>query len=256
MCLLVFAWLSHPRYRLVLAGNRDEFHERPTAGLSWWNDDPRILAGRDLRAGGTWLGLSRTGRFGAVTNVRDAEAPAPGAVSRGSLVPDYLRDSGDPVAHLERLATSNVGHAGYNLLVGDPHSLAYHSNARPAERRPLEPGIYGLGNHRLDEPWPKLTRTRERLAAVLESSDPTPDELYAVLTDRTPADTTEPAAVSLPPGLQQALTAPFVVHERYGTRCSTVVLVEHDGRTAMFERRYDPRGAQTGASRHEFEATT
>lgn len=255
MCLLVLAWLSHPRYRLVLAGNRDEFHERPTAGLSWWNDDPRILAGRDLRAGGTWLGLSRTGRFGTVTNVRDAELPSPGSRSRGTLVPDYLRDNSDPATHLARLATTGAGHAGYNLLVGDACSLAYHSNARPAERRRLDPGIYGLGNHRLDEPWPKLTRTRERFAAALASPDPSPEELFGVLADRTPAETPEPAQAALPPGLQRALTAPFVVHERYGTRCSTVVLVERDGRTAVLERRYDPGGAQTGASRHEFEAT-
>lgn len=255
MCLLVLAWLSHPRYRLVLAGNRDEFHERPTAGLSWWNDDPRILAGRDLRAGGTWLGLSRTGRFGTVTNVRDAEPPSPGSLSRGTLVPDYLRDTSDPATHLERLATTSAGHAGYNLLVGDAQSLAYHSNARPGERRRLDPGIYGLSNHRLDEPWPKLIRTRERFAAVLESPDPAPDEFFGVLWDPTPAGTTEPPEATLPPGLQRALTAPFVVHERYGTRCSTVVLVERRGRTAVFERRYDPCGAQTGASRHEFEAT-
>ncbi|RPI14864.1 MAG: NRDE family protein [Lysobacterales bacterium] len=255
MCLLVLAWLSHPRYRLVVAGNRDEFHERPTAALSWWNDDPRILAGRDLRAGGTWLGLSRTGRFGTVTNVRDAEVPSPGSLSRGTLVPDFLRDASAPVTHLERLAEAAAGHAGYNLLVGDAHSLAYHSNTRPAERRRLDPGVYGLSNHRLDEPWPKLTRTRERFAVALESLDPSPDEFFDVLADRIPAATTEPAEVPLPPGLHQALTAPFVVHERYGTRCSTVVLVEHEGRTAVFERRYDPGGAQTGASRHEFEAT-
>jgi uncharacterized protein with NRDE domain len=253
MCLLVLAWLSHPRYRLVVAGNRDEFHERPTAPLAWWNDAPGILAGRDLRAGGTWLGLSRTGRFATVTNVRDAESPSTGSLSRGTLVPDYLRDASAPEHHLERLAAAGTGHAGYNLLVGDPHSLAYHSNTRPAERRRLGPGLYGLSNHRLDEPWPKLTRTRERFAAVLESPDPSPAAFFDLLADRTPAATPDTDEAALPPGLHRALTAPFVVHERYGTRCSTVVLVEHEGRTVVMERRHDPAGAQAGASRHEFE---
>ena len=118
MCLLVVAWLSHPRYRLVVAGNRDEFHERPAAPLGWWNDEPGILAGRDLRAGGTWLGLSRRGRFGLVTNFRDTEAPsAPDAPSRGHLVPRFLRDHAGPAAYLDALQAEAARYAGFNLLL-------------------------------------------------------------------------------------------------------------------------------------------
>lgn len=253
MCLLVVAWMSHPRYRLVVAGNRDEFHERPTAPLGWWADEPAILAGRDLRAGGTWLGLSRSGRFGFVTNFRDSDA-APGAhaPSRGQLVPGFLRERGPSERFLEMVRTGAERFAGFNLLVGDATCLYYYSNIGNEPPRALPPGIYGLSNHRLDEPWPKLMRTRERFAAALADADPDPARLIDLLADRTPAAYESPPDPGLPPDLERALSAPFVLHERYGTRCSTVLLVEHPGRTIVHERRFDPLGAQSGSTRIEF----
>lgn len=252
MCLLVVAWMSHPRYRLVVAGNRDEFHERPSAPLGWWTDDPGVLAGRDLRAGGTWLGLARSGRFGLVTNFRDANGAAIGAPSRGQLVPDFLHGDTPAATFLGSLRTDAARYAGFNLLLGDRDGLSYYSNVGDEPPRALLPGIYGLSNHRLDEPWSKLVRTRERFAAVLAHADPDPAGLLELLTDRTPAEYEAPPDAGLAPDLERALSAPFVRHERYGTRCSTVLLVEHQGRTIVQERRFDAAGAQSGATRIEF----
>jgi len=253
MCLLVVAWMSHPRYRLIVAGNRDEFHERPAQPLGWWHDEPTILAGRDLRAGGTWLGLSRSGRFGLVTNFRDAgTTPSLDAPSRGQLVPGFLRDTAEPAEFLAGLHRDAARFAGFNLLLGDPAGLHYYSNVGDDAPRALPPGIYGLSNHRLDEPWPKLVRTRAAFAAVLEHAEPDPAALAGLLADRTPADLDPPPDRGLPRDLERALSAPFVRHDRYGTRCSTVVLVGHDGHTVVHERRFDPAGAQVGATRIEF----
>ena len=256
MCLLVVAWLSHPRYRLVVAGNRDEFHDRAAAPLGWWTDEPAILAGRDLRAGGTWLGVARSGRYGFLTNFRDAEpvAAADGAPSRGQLVPGFLRDAAPPAGFLDALRGNARRFAGFSLLVGDRRGLHYYTNAGDAAPRALPPGIYGLSNHRLDEPWPKLVRTRERFATVLAREEPDAAALLDVLADAAPAGDAAacPATPGLPADLERALSAPFVRHERYGTRCSTVLQVDGDGRTVVHERRFDTAGAQTGATRIEF----
>jgi uncharacterized protein with NRDE domain len=253
MCLLVVAWLSHPRYRLVVAGTRDEFHDRPSAPLGWWSDVPGVLAGRDLRANGTWMGVARGDRFGIVTNFRSVEAPAAAeSPSRGQLVPHFLREDREPGAFLEDLRATADQFAGFNLLLGDSSTLHYYSNAVRQPPRALPPGIYGLSNHQLDEPWPKLVRTRQRFAAELAGDDPSPEALFDVLADRAPATDGELPATGLPEDLERALSAPFVRHDRYGTRCSTLAFVEHDGRTRVLERRFDAAGAQTGSSRFEF----
>ena len=256
MCLLVVAWKSHPSYRLVLAGNRDEFHERPTAPLGWWADAPGILAGRDLRAGGTWLGVSRTGRFGLVTNFRDANGGAGAdAPSRGQLVPRFLDGTAGARECLAALRAEAYRYAGFNLLLGDREELYYYTNADDAPPRSLPPGIYGLSNHRLDEPWPKLVRTRERFVAALGATELDPAALADILADRTPAALDPPPDAGLPADLERALSAPFVLHGRYGTRCSTLVRVRHDGHAIVHERRFDPAGRQHGASRFEFMET-
>ncbi|MGB5104698.1 MAG: NRDE family protein [Steroidobacteraceae bacterium] len=253
MCLLVVAWKSHPRYRLVVAANRDEFHERPAAPLGWWNDDARVLAGRDLQAGGAWLGVSRSGRFGAVTNFRELErASAPDAPSRGRLVPDFLAADVPPEQFVAATAGAADRYAGFNLLLASPDALLYFSNRAAEPARALAPGVYGLSNHWLDSPWPKLVRVRGKFAAVIGSGDAEAAPLFDLLADRDPAPGDAMPATGLPPDLEQALSSPFVMHEQYGTRCSTVVLVGHDGRTTVAERRFDAAGSQTGATRLEF----
>ena len=256
MCLLVLALNCHPRYRLVLAGNRDEFHARPASALGWWLEEPRVLAGRDQQAGGAWLGASRTGRLGVVTNFRDPDAaPRSAAPSRGELVPGYLTASEPPARFLEALADRAAEYAGFNLLLADAEGLHYYSNSTREPPRELPGGVYALSNHRLDTPWPKVERTRMGFRALLDAAaEPVPNALFSLLADRRPAEESTPADGPLPAGLERALSAPFVVQEHYGTRCSSVVLVDRDGRTVVAERRFDALGAQTGASRFEFQA--
>lgn len=254
MCLLVVAWKHHPRHRLVVAANRDEFHERPSAPLGWWSDDSRILAGRDLRGGGTWMGVARSGRFAIVTNFRDLERPpAADAPSRGELVSRFLTGTATPHDYLDGLRRRAAAYAGFNLLVGDADELHYLSNRDDeAAPRELPPGIYGLSNHVLDAPWPKLLRTRGRFAALMARPAIEPDGLFEMLGDRRTADDEEIPDTGLPADWERALSAPFVVHGRYGTRSSTVLLVEHGGRTAVIERRFDRSATLTAATRMDF----
>jgi len=256
MCLLVVAWKTHPRYRLVVAANRDEFHDRPAAPLGWWSDDPRVLAGRDLKAGGAWLGAARSGRFGVVTNFRDLEpAPAPDAPSRGTLVPAFLTGAARPGEFVEEMRGAAQLYAGFNLLLGGPDSLHYVSNRGAATTRLLDPGIYGLANHSLDSPWPKLVRARQKFTAEIRQDEPGAAALFDILADREPAPDSELPDTGLPPDWERALSAPFVLHGRYGTRCSTVLFVRHDGRTVVQERRFDANGRETGVTRIEFTGT-
>jgi uncharacterized protein with NRDE domain len=251
MCLLVLAWKHHPRYRLILAGNRDEFHDRPAAPLNWWQDDPRILGGRDLKASGTWLGVARSGRFGVVTNYRDLQAPVENAPSRGQLIPRFLTGATSPKEFLDDLRGAAPRYSGFNLLVGGTRALYYYSNRGPNPRA-LAPGVYGLSNHLLDTPWPKLARTRERFNALLSQQEIAPEDLFTMLGDREQATGSDLPSTGLPEDWERVVSAPFIVNERYGTRCSSVLLVERTGRTILQERRFDAAGIQSGNSRFEF----
>lgn len=250
MCLLLLAWRVHPRYPLVLAANRDEFHERPAAPADWW-EDPELLAGRDLQGGGTWLGLTRAGRFGVVTNFRELGERRPGAPSRGGLIVDYLRDTVPASQFLAALTPRAAHYAAFNLLVGDAATLYYFSN-RDGAARALAPGLYGLSNHLLDTPWPKLTRTRAHFERLLAAPELDFDALLAPLSDRTPAAAGTLPATGLPRELEQALSAPFIVTPTYGTRCSTALTLDGSGCWAMLERRHDASGAPAGESRFAF----
>ena len=252
MCLLLIAWKTHPRYRLILAGNRDEFHDRAATPLNWWQDDARILGGRDVKAGGTWLGVARSGRFGVVTNYRDLQAPVEGAPSRGNLIPRFLTGATSPKEFLDDLRGAAMRYSGFNLLVGGSRALYYYSNRGPKEPTALAPGIYGLSNHLLNTPWPKLTRTRDKFAKLLEEAEVIPESLFAILADREQAPADALPSTGLPNDWERVVSSPFIVNERYGTRCSSVLLVERTGRTILQERRFDPAGIQSGNSRFEF----
>jgi uncharacterized protein with NRDE domain len=167
MCLILIAWQAHPDYPLVVAANRDEFFARPTAAAAFWPDAPQVLAGRDLEAGGTWLGVSRQRRFAALTNYREGGRQRVDARSRGALVADFLTSRASPVAYLTQLETAAAEYNGFNLVVGDGESLAYYSNRGDGQPRWLKPGIYGLSNHLLDTPWPKLASAKAAFAAAL-----------------------------------------------------------------------------------------
>lgn len=250
MCLLVLAWRCHPRYRAVIAANRDEFHARPAAPLAPWPDRPGIVGGRDLQASGTWFAMDDRQRFGIVTNFREFGRRRAGAPSRGDLIPGYLSAEHPPPRALEALATDAPSYAGFNLLLADHDSLWYASNRADRFARELPPGIYGLSNEFLDTPWPKLVRVRDRFAELLSSdmaSEPEPftGRLLDLLADR---ETAPPE--SLPPGDLPAewarkLSAPFVLDPEYGTRCSTILIADDSG-TTLVERRFDSAGVVSG----------
>ena len=195
MCLILFAWRQHADYPLIVIANRDEYYARPTLDAHWW-EDADIFAGRDLEAGGTWLGCSRNGRFAAVTNVREAGGMKSGKQSRGALTRDYLCGDDAADAYLRQLATRDQDYAGFNLLLGDAQGLWFYSN-REHEIKPIEAGVYGLSNGRFDEPWPKLSSGKAELAAILHDQVD-PSQLMQILTDHQVADDRESRG---PPGL-------------------------------------------------------
>jgi uncharacterized protein with NRDE domain len=250
MCLLVFAWSAVPGTRLVLAGNRDEFHARPAAPMQWWTA-PRMLAGRDLQAGGTWLGAGEDGRFAVVTNFRAPTAPAAGAPSRGELIPAYFAGRERPLAFLQRLAEDGARYAGFSLLVGDAGELAWWSNRADHGPARLEAGVYGLSNALLDTPWPKLTRTRARFAQLLAAGAPPLDGLLDVMTDRAPAAAGDLPDTGVGAERERFLSPAFIVGAAYGTRCTTALAIDEDGRLHAAERSYDAAGRALDTRRIE-----
>jgi uncharacterized protein with NRDE domain len=255
VCLLVLAWRSHAKYRLVVAANRDEFHARPSAPLAPWKDAPDIVGGRDLQAGGTWFAVDVHHRFGIVTNFREFGRTRRSAPSRGGLIPAYLAGSLSPGRYLQTLETDAPGLAGFNLLLADRESLWYSTNRADQFARELAPGNYGLSNEFLDTPWPKLVRVRARFDEILRSpaaSDPQALDatLLEMLGDRmTAADEALPPG-PLSPEWARKLSAPFVLDPTYGTRCSTILTISNSGTLRITERRFDACGDTSGQSEH------
>jgi uncharacterized protein with NRDE domain len=251
MCLILFAWQTHPRYSLVVAANRDEFHQRPSAAADFWEDNPAILAGRDLQAGGTWLGITRSGHFAAITNYREPLVPELSLErSRGHLVRDYLNDDGMPLPYARELLSQGSAYSGFNLLLGAPDSLAWVSN-RSDEALTVTAGSHGLSNHLLDTDWPKVHSGRERLDQLLEDENLVPEALFELLTDQalTPGEIPESLEERLAP--EQLMKHYFIVSPVYGTRCSTVVLIGRDGGIEFIERQFDPEGKETSTRKFE-----
>lgn len=242
MCLILIAWQAHPDYPQVVAANRDEFFARPTAPATFWTNAAQVLGGRDLEAGGTWLGVTREGRFAALTNYRDPVQNRPGLRSRGALVTEFLRGQSTPQDYLATIEDDRYN--GYNLLVSDGASLWWTSNINHQQRQ-LAPGIYGLSNHLLDTPWPKVGAGKTALAEALTAL---PDErpLSALLTDQRvhPDPALPTTGVSLE--WERLLSAAFVTSPDYGTRSSTVVVWRSDGWVSFDEQTW-LAGAQPDA---------
>lgn len=251
MCLIVFAWKTHPEYRLILAANRDEYHQRPAQEMHWWSDKPEVLAGRDLQAGGTWLATSRTGRFATVTNYREQQDPHSGLCSRGELVTDFV--TGDLSPWDFHASLQGEKFAGFSLLSIDHESLCYVSN-RGDDVTSLAPGVYGLSNASLDTPWPKLLRSRDKLSELIEDKNVNETTLLRLMADRKPARVADVRNDILPFTVASALSAPFILTPEYGTRCASTVLWDYDNRISMSERRFDPDGVVTGESNFSFAA--
>jgi uncharacterized protein with NRDE domain len=255
MCLIVLAWEASPRTRLVVAANRDEFFARATAPAAWWEDAPDVFAGRDLEGRGTWLGVTRGGRFAALTNFRDLTAPRRrDAPSRGTLVGDFLRrreSAGDYVASVQPGAGA---FEGFNLLLSDGTELVSFSNVE-GDPVALPPGVYGLSNRLLETPWPKVIEARERFEhalAVPRDAEDLEGRLLALLGNRSLASDDTLPETGLPLDWERALSAAFVVLPDYGTRASTSVVVGRSGDVRFVEQSFGAGGAPLGVVRETF----
>ena len=252
MCLLVFAHQVAREYPLLVAANRDEFHARPTAVADFWATHPELLAGRDLQQGGTWMGVTRSGRFAAVTNYRDPSHSAVAPRSRGELPLTYLTGSQDPQTFLSDLANRARDYAGFNLLVGDRHNLWYFTNSDAMDPLCLPPGIYGLSNAQLDTPWPKVERGKARMLAVLRAGPISHKALATVVTDRQLADQRTLSGQGLDGSMETTLSAQFIVNEGYGTRSSTTLWTDAHGRADWREQSFNEQGALSAVQHKEF----
>jgi uncharacterized protein with NRDE domain len=257
MCLIVLAWHRHPDYALLLAANRDEFHRRPSAPAAYWEDAPSVLAGRDLEAGGTWLGVSRRGRFAAITNIRDPGSEGTAPRSRGELTRRFLEGDESPREYLAGVHALRGQYQGFNLLVADGEALWYLHGApgEAASPHPLAPGIYALSNAALDVPWPKVERARRAMSATLEGgAGPAPDAaaLRACVADRQLAAASQLHGSDMSGEMARRLSAQFIVTPEYGTRCTTTLRWHRAGGVEFTEQRFAADGACCGEDEHAF----
>jgi len=252
MCLILIAHQAHPGYPLVVGANRDEFYARPTAPAGFWSDAPDVLAGRDLQASGTWLGITRGLRFAAVTNFRDMRSVRPRTRSRGELTSDFLRGDSPAERYLADVSRRADEYNGFNLFVADATGLFYFSN-RDGEVRRLAPGVYGLSNHLLDTPWPKVSELKPKFRAVIHEPL-APEAIRAILADRSVAQ--DDALPDTGVGLERErlLSAAFVVSEAYGTRSTTALSVGADRTVRFDEWSFGPAGKPIGQSAFTFRA--
>jgi uncharacterized protein with NRDE domain len=253
MCLILLALDSHPDYSLIVAANRDEFYERPTAPAAYWSDAPSVLAGRDLQAGGTWLGIDRRGRFSAVTNYRQGQREPAAPRSRGKLVRDFLTSSVDAEEYMRGVERDADSYNGFNLLAGYSRRLCYFSN-REGVTRMLSPGVYGLSNHLLDTAWPKVVSAKTALEALVRNGEPELIESLLVLL----SDGSRPTDDLLPrTGVgeewERLLASAFIATDVYGTRSSTVVLVARNGVVTFVERMFAAGGSPGELRQFEFD---
>jgi uncharacterized protein with NRDE domain len=239
MCLILLACNAHPRYRLILAANRDEFFARPTAPARFWDDAPQLLGGRDLKENGTWLGITRNGRIAALTNYRDPRSERKDAPSRGGLVSGYLSGSMPFEEYKALLCREGGSYNGFNLIFGDEERLCWFSN-RGGEPQLLRPGIHGLSNHLLDTPWPKVSQGKKALEFLVDQGKTIqPEALFTILADRTivPDHLLPDTGVGIE--LERVLSPLFISAPNYGTRSSTVILIDREERVTFIERGFN-----------------
>jgi uncharacterized protein with NRDE domain len=251
MCLVLIAWRGNSKYPCVVAANRDELHSRPAAPAQWWRSQPPILAGQDLKGGGTWLGVTRSGRFAALTNYRDPEQRREGGPSRGTLVTSILMSNDTTGQSLDYLRDVGAQYNGFNLIFSDGERLAIYESVVGLGSE-LGPGIYGLSNHLLDTPWPKVQTAKSRLSTALSELDTT-EAALALLRDDEPAPDHQLPRTGVGLAWERLLSSAFVRAPDYGTRCSTLLRVDQRGRACFDEWAWDPAGAQSGAVSFQFE---
>lgn len=253
MCTLAFAFRSFENYPLIFLGNRDEFYDRPTTPAAFWKDAHNLLAGRDMKYGGTWLGLTRRGRFATITNYRDLKSHREHLLSRGIMTSGYLLGKNDPVDYLKEVDSQKDSYNWFNLLVGDINRLYYYSN-RSGETQNLEPGLYGLSNHLLNTPWPKVNRIKELLNShMAEFSKPSTETLFEILanSERTEDDQLPDTGIGL--DWERVLSSIFITSPTYGTRNSTVLIIDDKNKVTFAERFF--RSADDEGTEVKFEFT-
>lgn len=241
MCLIVFAWDSHPKYKLILAANRDEFYDRPARSAEAWTDEewPDIIAGRDMKGGGTWFGVNRSQKWGAVTNIRKPGMQKINAPSRGALVLNYLQEDEYAPFYLEKIDPVSEEYMGFNLLVGDANGIYTYSNElRTIDEIPQ--GIHGLSNSFMNSNWPKVNRAKDKLTRILEKEVIEPNALFDLLGDEQKAADHELPDTGISRELEQAASSIFIRTEVYGTRCSTLLLIDNSGNMHFYERSFKP----------------
>jgi uncharacterized protein with NRDE domain len=252
MCVILFATRAHPRFPLILAANRDEAYARPAAPAAFWSDAPHLYAGRDLEQGGTWLGLSVSGKLAAITNYRQGSAGSEAPRSRGELTRDYLESSRDAEAYLGEVSQRYDQYRGFSMILGTLERLYFCSNR--AERiEPIAPGVHGLSNRLLDEPWPKVRRGIAAIEGLLGADEATLTRgLFDLLGDRSTAPDHLLPATGIALERERDLSAVFIAGSTYGTRASTVVLVDSQGEVSYIERSFGPGGAPIGSTEQRF----
>ncbi len=250
MCLILFAHRAQPGVTLQLAANRDEFFVRPTLAAAWWSEHPEILAGRDMKAGGTWLGIARTGRFAAITNFRDPGSHRNDAPSRGALAGDFLLGTESPQLYLERISGQASRYNGFSLLAGFGENLWFLSN-RGNDPMPVSAGLHGLSNHLLDEPWPKVTRGIAQLGLQMQQPFAAED-YFRLLADEEQAPDGELPSTGIGLDRERRSSAIRIRDAVYGTRCSTVLRIGTDGTVEFHERSFTAEGSIGGTTSHRF----
>jgi uncharacterized protein with NRDE domain len=239
MCLIFLSLNQHPTYKLIVAGNRDEFYERKTAAANYWKDHPEILGGRDLEAGGTWMAMTRSGKISMITNYRDLQNLKAKAPSRGQLVSDFLMGEREPENYLRQIVPHKNEFNGFNLIVGSADQLWYLSNYKDEVER-IPPGIHGLSNALLDTPWPKVVRGKKKFVSVLEKATTVnPDILFTMLMDDHVAPDAQLPDTGVGLERERQLSSMFIKSPGYGSRCSTVVLIDQNNHVLFSERVYD-----------------
>jgi len=249
VCLALIALHAHPQYPLVIAANRDEFHARAADPAHWWTHD--MLAGRDRVGGGTWFGVTRAGRWALITNFREGTPRDPRAPSRGGLVTQALDTAHPAMVAAAGASIDGQRFHGFNLLVGDGATGAYSSN-RASGAQALARGVFGLSNHLLDTPWPKVVRSKARFAAALVRAEDPLSAAFELLADRQEANAEALPATGVSAQWERVLSPIFIVSPEYGTRCSTVMTIDNAGTTRFVERSFDASGNATGEVAHEF----
>ncbi len=250
MCLILIAYRLHPGYEIIVAANRDEFYNRPTQPAEFWADHPDVLAGRDLQAGGTWLGVSRSGRFAAVTNYREAKIEKAGAPSRGQLIRDFLISNTSPESYLEKLQFTGAQYNGFNVVFGDANELFYFSNRSELSQR-LSPGVHGLSNHTLNTPWPKVEKGKKRFTEILAEKEMQAEKIFELLRDTSKPDDALLPDTGVGAELERTLSPIFISSPRYGTRSSTILLMDKKKAVTFIERNFEDQQVKT--VRYEFE---